>query len=45
MKEAEGLAAYGWWWWEGLFRVQLKWVTAWVGVTTENIAPWLYLES
>lgn len=31
MKEAERLVAYGWRWWEGLFRVQLKWVAVRVG--------------
>lgn len=37
MKEAEQPAAYGWRWWEGLFRVQLKWVAVRVGVTIDNM--------
>lgn len=37
VKEAERPAAYGWRWWEGLFRVQLKWVAVRVGMTIDNM--------
>lgn len=42
MKEAEWLAAYGWRWWEGPFRVQLKWVAIRVGVAIENMGRVLW---